>query len=835
MRTWLAEGLAPLQDGFWRDLGRLFLVTVAAVSLLSACAAWAVNAYFNSTVAGLIGGVGEYDFMLHVRADAREQAARQLAAYLPKAFPGAKFKPGLTIAGQASFLVDLPAKMRTRTVMEGINSSFASLPGFSGHTVLVTPSVVVDGVAPGAIRFFLDRLERLPGVEFAFADGQDLVVAVDRRHRAEDVEKAAADLLKQYRLIEVRFPMGYEVRDLREAGERLATAVNRKFGGGALDVTRRDPGDDFRSFQASLTEMRRFLLSYASDVSVKLNPNVTLKPRDELVIGDQLPTPGGRFGPTALRVMVTGIEGNVAHGVTVQGDPTPQTAAKSPTQKEAAAAVFPAGRAYLVKPGNRVGELVGSATIHNQRYALSASMDEGLKLLDQLQVVAKHAVATAARVQSTLASYQQTLDQIDRAQTALAQVQRGLSGPLDGLGKVNTDSLVLFLNQAVAGLDDLLGKMSGVAEAKAAMDLAASAAQPTENGGAATQESMTNLADETHRQTDLLSQIIGQINPVTVMLLKWRAQAQNLALQVGNLGLLAQNAGDVRKLVQDLSTATGRTLETMRAIDVEAMKADLEGISRRMEAIAQIDVGSVTRQVRYVKDSLPNLKDEELGRSVRLIERYIGGEIIPGQRLQLLVPARLPLKEVKAEVRQTAGERVSLTVSPAGSLKMDLRGLLLRVLGRVRTTVAGLVAVALVALVLMLDHALVISALRTSWRSGRLPRWWRAGAAWAYGAGVGAALLLTSFVLSGARLPFFGWPSVAGLGGALGLATAGLAGRLAPVEVGELEAGQALGLSYARILREIVIPEGRPGLLHLLNRRALIFPLAAPGPAGRKR
>lgn len=851
MRTWLAEGLAPLKDGFLKDLGRLLVVTAVVLSLVAATAAWAVNAYFGQTVANLIGGIGEYDFMLHVGAAKKLRAGQQLAAYLPKAFPGSRFKTGLTVAGQANFFVALPPELRTRAVMENVDATFGNLPGYSGHTTLVEPSVVVHDVAPGAIRFFLDKLEEVPGVSFTFADGQDLVVAVDKRRRAEDVERGVQAVLGQYRLVEARFPMGYKVPDLRQAGQQVVTAVNHQYGGGTQDVTRSDRGDDYRAFLASLTEMRRFLLSYASDIMVKVDPAVKLQPGDNVVTGASVPPPGSRLGPQSLRVMITGVEDGLAHGVAVNGDTDPP---KRPGVSGAAAGsdgVIRAGKAYRVNPGDKVGAPVGTATIHNQRYALSATVDESLKLLDQLQVLAKHADTTASRVQLTLDSYQRTLDQIGQAQSSLTSVRKGLSGPLSGLSQVRTQDLLIFLNRAVGGIDDLLAKVGGVSEAKTAMDLAAQAVTPAAATGApapgdqvtgpaaaqvaGVQDSLAGLSTQAQEQRNLLSQIVGRLNPVTALLLKWRAQAQALALQVGNFGLLAENSGNVTQLLEGLSKATDSTVTAMEAIDVPALKQDLEDISRRLEGIAQLDVAQVTRQMRYVQNSLPNLKDEELGRSIRLIDRYLGGQVIPGERLQFLVPAKLPVKGVLAQVRATAGDRVSVSASPAGSLKPDLRGVLFQVLGKARSTVAGLVAIALVAAVLMLDHALLISAFTAGVRSRKLPSWWRPAAGAAYGTGVGAWLLTVVFALSGARLPFFGWPAVAGVGAGLGLLTAALARKLAPVNLGELEAGQALGLSYARMLREIVIPEGRPGLLSLLNRRELIFREPALGHAGGKR
>lgn len=858
MRTWLAEASAPFRDGFLRDLVKLFLVTVIVVSLVAAAAAWAVNAYFGETVSGLIGGVGEYDFIIHARAESKVLAARYLAAYLPKAFPGARVKQGLTVAGQANFFVALPQEMRTRAVMESIGSSFASMPGYSGRTLLIEPSIIVHGVPAGAMTFILERLERLEGVEFAFRDGQSLVVVAQRGRDVEQAEARVKELLDRYRVIEARFPMGYKVPDLDRAGEQVVAAVDRKFhsAGKVLDVSRNDRGDDYQSFLSSLTEMRRFLLSYTSDVVIELDPQASLRPGDEVAAGAGLPAPGGRLGAKNLKIMITGVEGSKAHGVAVQGDTIPKAQAGGSPRS----GVIPAGRAFRVKPGERLGDPVGTATINNQRYALMATVDESLKLLDQLQGLAKQATLTASRVQSTLDAYDHTLDQITQVQATLERAEQGLSGPLEALGKVQTESIVTALNRTVRGIDDLLDRMQGVSEAQAALDLASRAAgldqagsepgapgapageSPAESGAgaaaaqiASVQSGMNGLSAEAREQASTLTKLIQKINPATLLLLKWRAQAQSLALQVGNFGNLTQNADGITEMIGRLSEATDSTLGVMRQMDVPAFRADLAEISRRMEGIAQIDVASVTKQMRYVRDSLPDLKDEELGRSVRLIDQYIGGEVIPGERLQILVPASLPLAEAAAEVRRAAGDKASTSIQPAGSLKPDLRGLLFQVLGKVRETVAGLVGIALVAAVLMLDHAVIISTLRTSWRSLRLPAWWGRVAAPGYGALVGATLLAAVFFLSGARLPLVGWPGVALLGAALGLLTAGLAGRLAPVNLGELEAGQALGLSYACTLREIVIPEGRPGLLLVLNRPNMIFPQLAAGGAGRKR
>jgi ABC-type arginine transport system permease subunit len=50
-----------------------------------------------------------------------------------------------------------------------------------------------------------------------------------------------------------------------------------------------------------------------------------------------------------------------------------------------------------------------------------------------------------------------------------------------------------------------------------------------------------------------------------------------------------------------------------------------------------------------------------------------------------------------------------------------------------------------------------------------------------------------------------------------------LARRISPVDAEEWVAGVALGLNPAQVMREIVVPANRPGLLLFLNRARQVF------------
>ena len=87
----------------------------------------------------------------------------------------------------------------------------------------------------------------------------------------------------------------------------------------------------------------------------------------------------------------------------------------------------------------------------------------------------------------------------------------------------------------------------------------------------------------------------------------------------------------------------------------------------------------------------------------------------------------------------------------------------------------------------------------------------------------GAVLLTGMFILGRGGIPYFPWVAVPFAGAFIGLIIACYTEKISPVSSDEMMAGQSLGLSVDEIMREIVIPNGRPGLLQKLNRRKMKF------------
>ena len=157
-------------------------------------------------------------------------------------------------------------------------------------------------------------------------------------------------------------------------------------------------------------------------------------------------------------------------------------------------------------------------------------------------------------------------------------------------------------------------------------------------------------------------------------------------------------------------------------------------------------------------DTLPDLSDAEIGQSIRLINTYLGGQVIPGERVQLLIQGeRLNEKELE-KIFQAELETPYLHTysTSAGMVSPDARGEIFRILKEVRSIVAGLLAIIFTMIVLALDHATIFSTLKQL-RAGRkaaAKRWLRlVDPLLLLGGLVGCAVLSSIYYLAGAKFP----------------------------------------------------------------------------------
>lgn len=697
------------RDGFYKDLALLLVVTIVVGAVFSQGIAWAIDAYFGDTLEELIGGYGEYDLILHIRAEAKEAALRELERIGGQSFPGFKLKESLIIAGQANVFFGLPPEYRTREVLESITSFFGAVPGLNGYTLMVQPSVLIRGVHPGVREELRERIEALSGVRFAVKDGNNLVVLVEGEAELDKAAAAIEGILEQYHILELRFPMGFAV-DTQEVGEqalKILRAQDSLQASRFSNITSAQYGEDLDAFLKTLVEMRDFLGSYASKVRIFPAPGIAL------AVGERLVLEGQADAGQELIVEVTGVFGELAEGMIIQGSPVQTTDTV-------------VHQGFRLQSDGVPGEFAGKVEIENERYRLAYAVEESLRLLAELEELAVQASAAVDNAEAVLVTFQEALMQLEVLQVQMRQLNEGITRG---------------------------------------------------EGGASGEQFLLTL---------LLN-------------------------------------GLFQTLAQSVLSSGEESLDSLENLDIEEMRRSLDGISTQIANVQQIDVAAIMEQIGFVRDTLPALSDAEIGQSIRLINTYLGGQVIPGERVQLLIEGKKPNEKELEKLFQRELDNPYLHTysTSAGMISPDARGEIFRILREVRSIVAGLLAIVFTLIALVLDHATIFSTLKQLRAGMKAPArpWLR----WLdplllLGGVVGSALLSSIYKLAGGQIPLFTPAVIATLGFGLGAAVAALSERFSPVDGMELMAGQALGLSHVQIMREVVIPSGRPGLLNVLNR-----------------
>src|SRR5699024_11133166 len=99
----------------------------------------------------------------------------------------------------------------------------------NSYTLMVEPSVLIRGVHPSVRQELRASLEEVAGVSFTVKDGANLVVVLNNENQVPQVTKEIESLLKQYQILELRFPMGFEV-DTQLVGDKALAVLKDHLG-----------------------------------------------------------------------------------------------------------------------------------------------------------------------------------------------------------------------------------------------------------------------------------------------------------------------------------------------------------------------------------------------------------------------------------------------------------------------------------------------------------------------------------------------------------------------------------------------------------------------------
>lgn len=828
------------RDNFIYDLLVWFLISVVLASTLAAGFAALTDKYFAKTIAGIMGDSGEYDLLFQTRTDQKDETLKALKQISHKHFPGATIEPGIAIAGKTTFFWTFPAKYRTKEIFSNLGFYFTDLPGGAGYSLVTEPRLTVDGVPGGVYDRMIREFEAIRGVVFAFRDGGSISVVLKSSDEAERVTRGIREVLRSYQVLEVSLPTAYRTEDTVAIGKTLAQKLTGWKGVTFIrDVSMGDRADDYQALLTTLSQMRQFLLSYASEVRLFPVKGAQLQAGDRLALAGDYKGKIRRqmvLRPEQVVIKVLSVKPDEIQGLIIQGDATQIRDLK----------------VYELQNGDKLGRQVATAEIISRKDQLAHALDEGAVLLSKTDLLASDLGATSGRAELTIGKAAELQAQVREAQAMLNRTAQGID-------KLTSEETQERLEKLAALFEDLGDDFNNLAQQFARVRLveervskAADSvrgfqsllhlgliAYPSSGGGIGEKlddfdGKLDRVLGDLNRRAQTLDDFVNQFNPLVRVLLSWRSKAKDFSTGVQHVSGMLEKDLPVTELLSGMTGITQETLTTLQAMDFGEIQSDLNRTTNQISSLNQIDLGAIVQQMKAVRASLPNLMDEEIGRSVSLIDQYLGGEVIPGERVKLFVNTGPDIKALQGEIREilkSPGIKVAST--PSGSIELNLRGEVFKILREVRGVIASLIVLLLFILFFLLDQSSVIAVLkRDEIVAAEIAKGWTGFAArfrngrWVgllYSVGLSMTWLILTLSLSGARIPYVGTLPLMIIGILFGLAFYGLADRVYQLDMDEMMAGQSLGLTFPVLMREIVLPAGRPGLLQILNARRMVM------------
>lgn len=778
-KTFLTRSI--LKDTFNRDILVLLIVSILIGSLAAATVSMSANAYFSSTLNNLVGDYGEYDLILQVREEMKQDAAAQIQKIINDAFPGARLKIGPTITGKTNIFVALPPEYKTKKVYEEIDKTFGGIPGGASVGVVTEPRLTIRGVPDGAKNMLIEKIMEIDGVNFAFRDGSSIGVVLTSVEKNSAVSKQIETLLKQYQIIEISFPVGSEPANPIRMGENIASEMKNQLNiEYAANVSTDGKNGDINYLVSTMMELKRFLAAYATQVVITPFEGVKLMKGDIIVFQGSAPiAPAtGAFADKAnVVVQITALRPDgSAEGVITQGDST----------------MLNNNQGYKLEK-NVVSIPAGIAAYRNPRQELSGALTETAKLVGQIPGLAQDTQNASQIALNALDNYDRSVNAVSQTINNIQAAGSTIQAATNGLARIDTSAMQYQVASSSRAIGGLLNTM-----------------QVVRLVGGNTSEAVNNLTVTQNSLNSLQS---------------------NLAA----LNNVAANARAANAAIDNIVANGSSTVAALRSFDAAGARSSLAGAAAKIDQIQQINVPLITTQLEYMAAAAPNLKDEEINHSIQIMDKFIAGQVIPGERIQILTTRNVSSDTVAPIVyRQVGHQNVSLYAADLGVIEPNARGELFQILNEVRAILAGMISIIAVVLFLALDHTAIMTVIRrrrlvnkikvSGWRGlmARVAITFTAPER-QYGMAVGAVMLTVMFIISRGGIPYLPWLGVPFLGALLGLIVANYTEKISPIAVEEVVAGEALGLSFDEIMREIVIPSARPGLLQKLNKRKLKF------------
>lgn len=194
------------QAGFWKDYAAAIVITVVLGAALAAGVAGGLDAAFGQVLGDVFGAPDEFGLIVHVRAESAGSAAAQISQLLADYDESIVARRGVTVAGNANFLVTIPDHLLATELLEQLPVTLQQLSGFNGHTWLLEPSVTVSGMRPAVRDIVAAQVGAIPGVRAVVRQGSGVTVVVWDSSAQTAVAERLEGWLDTRQVVEIHLP-----------------------------------------------------------------------------------------------------------------------------------------------------------------------------------------------------------------------------------------------------------------------------------------------------------------------------------------------------------------------------------------------------------------------------------------------------------------------------------------------------------------------------------------------------------------------------------------------------------------------------------------------------
>ncbi|MDL2280593.1 hypothetical protein LJC10_01890 [Selenomonadales bacterium OttesenSCG-928-I06] len=775
-----------INNSFRKDILILILLTIVLGAIAASLISIVSNQYFSGAISSFVGDYGEHDVVIQVREELSGDIKPELEQVISSILPGAVLIEGSTITGKTSFFVALPENFKTKEIYENIGGIFGGVRGGVKAGIISEPRLVIRGVPEGAKGILVEELNKLEGAKFAFRDGGAVSIMVPSFNQTGELTAKTKAFLEEYQVIEITFPIGYEPTNPLKLGEDLAFDIQNSLRiPYAKSVLNTNQTDDMASMIVTMSELKKFLTAYMATVTVVSVEGREFKRGDKFV-----------FKGRALEDIYVGTEsitGNVVleiyeddenmsiTGRVIQGDSSWLKNTDGTLQE-----------GYKIVDNIITDETI-TVTYVNPRENLAVALNKSADLTRQIPGMIQDTREMSGIALDILSNYDDSVTTTKTILSNLRSAQGIINDATGNLRNLDTDTLQNQLDASTKTLAALINTLK------------------------------------------LMTLVDGKVSETVDSLTVTYTNLENLNRGLDTLKNISAKSAEADRVLTNIIDSGEDSLNILESFDARATEATLMSINEQINEIEKINTPLIAEELDYLAAASPSLRDEDIVASINILDKVIDGQVIPGSRIQILTTNDVSIEAIKPSIANRVGhENFNVYSNALGIIEPNARAEVQQLLIEVKSVLAAIVAIVLVLFSLGLDHTTIMTVLKKRRTNNRIQFASRKekikqtimsffGIEKIYGIVVGAVLLTGMFLLSGAGLPYLPVIGVPIIGGFLGFIISFYTEKFNPIKQEEFMAGEALGLSEDDIMREIVIPNSRPGLLQKLNKRKMKF------------